>query len=87
MWCNRFGSGRQEFAWGEVGLARLAFVLAASLPIIAIRLADVRRWVAPAGPADFWLRLEAVISTPVLALLGFTLVPERLEARGITRSR
>lgn len=56
-------------------LPGLLFVLAASLPIIAIRLAEVRRWVAPAGPADFWLALEAVISAPVLALLGFTLVP------------
>ena len=51
-------------------LPGLLFVLAASLPIISIRLADIRRWVAPAGPADFWPALEAVISAPVLALLG-----------------
>src|SRR5215471_7668142 len=46
-------------------LPGLLFVFAANLPIIAIRLAELRRWVAPAGPADFWLALEAVISAAV----------------------
>jgi hypothetical protein len=55
-------------------LPGLLFVLAAGLPIIAIRLAEVRLWVAAAGPADFWLALEAVIRAPVLALLGLTLI-------------
>jgi hypothetical protein len=55
-------------------LPGLLCVLLAGLPIVAIRLAEVKHWVVPAGPADFWLALEAVISAPILALLGLTLM-------------
>ena len=65
----------------------LLFVLAASLPIITIRLAEVRRWVAPAGPADFWLALEAVISAAVWLYSASRSYAGGLEARRITCSR
>jgi hypothetical protein len=55
-------------------LPGLLCVLLAGLPIVAIRLAEVKHWVVPAGPADFWLALEAVIGAPILALLGLTLI-------------
>jgi hypothetical protein len=55
-------------------LPGLLCVLLAGLPIVAIRLAEVKHWVIPAGPVDFWLGLEAVISAPILALLGLTLI-------------
>jgi hypothetical protein len=55
-------------------LPGLLCVLLAGLPIVAIRLAEVKHWLVPAGPADFWLALEAVISAPILALLGLTLI-------------
>ena len=74
MWCNRFGSDSKSSLRVKSVLPGLLFVLAANLPIIAVRLEEVRRWVAPAGPADFWLALETVISAPVLALLGLTLI-------------
>jgi hypothetical protein len=46
----------------------------AGLPIVAIRLAEMKHRVIPTGPADFWLALEGVISAPILALLGLTLI-------------
>jgi hypothetical protein len=52
----------------------LLCVFLSSLPIIAVRLGEVKRWFTPAGSADFWLALEAVISAPVFALLGLTLI-------------
>jgi hypothetical protein len=83
-----FGSILGAIACGVIGLSLvgksslrvksfspgLLCILVAGLPIIAIRLAEAKKWVIPAGPADFWLALEAVISAPILALLGLTLI-------------
>jgi hypothetical protein len=55
-------------------LPGLLCVLLAGLLIVAIRLAEMKHWIVPAGPADFWLALEAVISAPISGLLGLTLI-------------
>src|SRR5271166_6478606 len=52
----------------------LLFGFLSPLPIIAVRLGEVRHSLTHAGSADFWLALEAVISAPVFALLGLTLI-------------
>ena len=87
MWCNRCGSDGKRSLRPKSFLPGLLFVFAANLPIIAIRLAELRRWVAPAGPADFWLALEAVITAAVWLYSASRSYAGGLEARRITCSR
>ena len=65
--------GKSSFRMKSFLPGLLCMVLA-GLPMIAIRVGELKHWVTPAGPPDFWLALEAVISSPVLALLGLTLI-------------
>jgi len=60
----------------------LLFILAASLPIIAIRLAEVRRWLLLPVQQASGLRCRPVMSAPVLALFGLTLMPQGLRGLG-----
>ena len=68
-------------------LPALLCVFLSGLPIMVIRVGEVRHRVTPAGPVDFWLALEAVISSPVLACSASLSYERDLSVCGITSSR